>query len=139
MNAITICYNETIGTGDMGSVINKSLGGGNWLETAVYTSLFTNKRNPETSEQGYWGDVFNGESYGSLLYTLARSKLYSVTLGKANDYCRDALSWLVKGDYVKSFDVSVSAVNDMKLQLIVVLTLPDNTDVTQIEEYSLAA
>lgn len=78
------------------------------LETAVIISLFTDRR--ATSEQippelpqedlrGYWGDLTEGTDAasvtGSLLWLLAREKQLPATLSRAEQYCREALQWMV--------------------------------------------
>ncbi|WP_449106690.1 phage GP46 family protein [Pseudomonas mohnii] len=77
------------------------------LETAVIISLFTDRR--ATAEQipaelppddlrGYWGDLAGADmvsATGSLLWLLAREKQLPATLARAEQYCREALQWMV--------------------------------------------
>jgi phage gp46-like protein len=77
------------------------------LETAVIISLFTDRRAsaeqiPPEYEQddlrGYWGDIINAsatDQTGSLLWLLAREKQVPQTLSRAEQYCRDALAWMI--------------------------------------------
>lgn len=76
------------------------------LETAVIISLFTDRRAspeqipielPQDDLRGYWGDIGNSASdeTGSLLWLLAREKQLPQTLSRAQQYCRDALAWMV--------------------------------------------
>lgn len=77
------------------------------LETAVIISLFTDRRaNPEQIPpefpaddlRGYWGDVSNNspsDQTGSLLWLLSREKQTPQVLGRAEQYCRDALAWMI--------------------------------------------
>ena len=77
------------------------------LETAVIISLFTDRRAsaeqippeyPQDDLRGYWGDIGNAsatDQTGSLLWLLAREKELPQTLSRAEQYCRDALSWMI--------------------------------------------
>lgn len=77
------------------------------LETAVIISLFTDRRAspeqipvelPQDDLRGYWGDVSNAASdqVGSLLWLLAREKQMPQVLSRAQQYCREALIWMVQ-------------------------------------------
>ena len=136
IESLPMRYNTAVSSGDL-ALSNLKLGDANWLKTAVYTSLFTNKQHPESSEQGYWGDAFSEQSYGSLLYTLRREKLYAPTLVKARDIAAEALAWLTP-EYVQAVDVRVEALQPITLKLYVTLTLNDGERLTLTEEYSLA-
>jgi phage gp46-like protein len=77
------------------------------LETGVIISLFTDRRAspeqipPELQQddlRGYWGDISNAtpsDQTGSLLWLLAREKQLPQVLGRAKQYCREALAWMV--------------------------------------------
>lgn len=77
------------------------------LETSVIISLFTDRRAsaeqippelPQDDLRGYWGDLANADAAsatGSLLWLLAREKQLPATLARAEQYCREALQWLV--------------------------------------------
>ncbi|MFK0090935.1 phage GP46 family protein, partial [Pseudomonas sp. NPDC090755] len=78
------------------------------LETAVIISLFTDRRAsneqipaelPQGDLRGYWGDVSNAspsDQTGSLLWLLAREKQLSPVLSRAQQYCREALAWMIE-------------------------------------------
>ncbi|WP_350649537.1 phage GP46 family protein [Pseudomonas sp. HY13-MNA-CIBAN-0226] len=78
------------------------------LETAVIISLFTDRRAsseqipvelPQDDLRGYWGDISNAtptDQTGSLLWLLAREKQLPQILGRAQQYCREALEWMVE-------------------------------------------
>lgn len=139
MNALNLTYSSFIGTGDLCADSGDSISAENWIKTAVYTSIFTNKYHPNTQEQGYWGDMFQGESYGSHLYTLARSKLYAPTIRRAKDYCRDALAWLVDDGHIKGLELNLSALSASRLEIHIVIVMLDGSILKQTEEYSFAA
>lgn len=95
------------------------------LRSAVLISLFSDGRAapeqmpPEESDpRGYWaGDA----GYGSLLWTLRRSKATQATALAAEDYCRQALAWLVE-DGVAS-EVEVSTQYDAQRRLCISITI----------------
>jgi phage gp46-like protein len=89
------------------------------LETAVIISLFTDRRAsaeqippeyPQDDLRGYWGDITNAsasDQTGSLLWLLAREKELPQTLSRAEQYCREALAWMI--DDLVSTRVEVTA------------------------------
>ncbi len=110
MTALQLGFNSAITQTDV--VLGQSLPVGDWLTTVIHTSLFTNKRAandelPEgvTDPQGYWGDSFFSDSYGSLLWTLRREKFVNNLEGRVRDMCLDALQWLVRDKHVSWLDV----------------------------------
>lgn len=138
MQALSLVFNANLAQADL-ALNAGSLGGNDWLRTVVHTSLFTNRRDPITGQAGYWGDYFSGESYGSLLYTLAREKLHRPTLQRARDYARSALQWLIDGGYVTAISVQTEALSAIRMRLQIVLTLPNGQTTEQNEEFDLAA
>lgn len=90
------------------------------LETAVIISLFTDRRAsaeqiPAEYEQddlrGYWGDLANAsatDQTGSLLWLLAREKQLPQTLSRAEQYCREALVWMVDDLVATKIEVEAS-------------------------------
>ncbi|WP_081036535.1 phage GP46 family protein [Pseudomonas corrugata] len=90
------------------------------LETAVIISLFTDRR--ASAEQipaeyaqddlrGYWGDLANAsatDQTGSLLWLLAREKQLPQTLSRAEQYCREALAWMVDDLVATKIEVEAS-------------------------------
>ena len=90
------------------------------LETAVIISLFTDRRAnaeqiPPEYEQddlrGYWGDLTNvsaTDQTGSLLWLLDREKELPQTLSRAEQYCRDALAWMIDDVVATTIEVAAS-------------------------------
>lgn len=84
------------------------LGRDDGLETSVIISLFTDRRAspeqipvelPQDDPRGYWGDIGNAtpsDKTGSLLWLLAREKQLPEVLGRAKQYCVEALLWMVE-------------------------------------------
>lgn len=75
------------------------------LETSVIISLFTDRRAtpeqipaelPPDDLRGYWGDLSpTTAATGSLLWLLAREKHLPVPRARAEQYCREALQWMI--------------------------------------------
>jgi phage gp46-like protein len=90
----------------------------NELRTAVVVSLFSWRRaNPDDTlptededPQGWWGDsypVINGHKIGSRLWLLRREKLTQRVIARANEYCREALQWMIDDKVASAIDVVV--------------------------------
>lgn len=73
----------------------------NPLVRALIISLFSWRRaNPDDDVDdvmGWWADTYNqdGDLTGSRLWELLRQKITQTTLAAAEEYCREALEWLV--------------------------------------------
>lgn len=101
------------------------------LETAILISLFTDTLAPAdaplpdagSDRRGWWGsellEAERGEPVGSLLWLLERAKLTSATLGRAEQYARDALLWLVREDLAERVDVVASRLDQQTLAIAV--------------------
>ncbi|PWI81128.1 hypothetical protein DEO48_05265 [Enterobacter sp. CGMCC 5087] len=102
-------------------VVSGDLQQGNDLETAIYISLFTDRlaRDDDqidgTDRRGWWADT--GETYliGSRLWLLRRQKLTSAIAGKAVDFCREALQWLLDDSIVSSITVQTRIIHPRTL------------------------
>lgn len=87
------------------------------LRTACIISLFTDRRAdddelpPEAeSRRGWWGDLFPqvpGDKIGSRLWLLEREKRTVETLARAEEYCIEALTWLVDDGVAATVDADV--------------------------------
>ena len=73
----------------------------NPLVRALIISLFSWRRaNPDDDVDdvmGWWADTYNqdGDLTGSRLWELLRQKITQTALAAADEYCREALEWLV--------------------------------------------
>lgn len=105
------------------------------LQTAVVISLFTDRRADEgdvlpglgDDRRGWWGDAFPlvaGDKIGSKLWLLAREKQTPAALGRAEQYAREALAWLVEDQVASRVDVTASAPSRGVLQLDVSIQRP---------------
>lgn len=90
------------------------------LETAVLLSLFTDRRaDPDdtlpgapSDTRGWWGDTPPAgeppDPIGSKLWLLSREKQTNDVRLRAEDYCRDALAWMLDDGAADQIDVSAS-------------------------------
>lgn len=86
------------------------------LETAVIISLFTDRRvaaeelaRDQTDKMGWWGDMFpdvDQDKIGSRLWLLRRAKRTTATLRLFEDYCKEALQWLVEDGVATAIKVT---------------------------------
>jgi len=132
MRALKMVYNPTINQSDLD--FTKKIERDNWLATVIHTSLMTDRRavgdelpEGETDPHGYWGDGFENNSYGSLLWTLRREKITEVLLARARAMCLEALNWLLVENYVAAIDVKVTHEAHARLTIIVTATTQAGT------------
>lgn len=95
------------------------------LETAVRLSLFCDKRAtfdqlpadfPKNDLRGWWGDMrpeVEGDKIGSWLWLLGREKTTAEVLGKARNYARDALQWMIDDKVSSSIDITAAYIPDL--------------------------
>lgn len=103
------------------------------LETAVVLSLFTDRRAEEDDalpgggddRRGFWGDV-PGDRIGSRLWLLHREKQTPAVLGRAQQYAREALTWLIDDGIASAVDVVASIPRGGILALEIGITRPAN-------------
>jgi phage gp46-like protein len=121
------------------------------LETAVIISLFTDRR--ATAEQipvelrqddlrGYWGDLGSArpsDQTGSLLWLLAREKQLPQILGRAQQYCRDALAWMVEDLVATRVEVTAEFVAQGWMLILVDIFRPTGSPVRYRFNYEWAA
>jgi len=75
------------------------------LRSAVIISLMADRQ--VNGEGGWWGEVLlNVTDWGSRLWTLRRHALNAETVRLAEEYAREALTWLVSQGHVKTVAVS---------------------------------
>ncbi len=100
------------------------------LATSVLISLFTDARAPsesdlpagETNLRGWWGDLDENETTGSLLWLINREKVIPETAERAREYCENALQWLKDDDIAESFSVETMLVRPFSLQIKIDIT-----------------
>lgn len=105
------------------------------LEAAVLISLFTDRRAAEgdvlpdngDDRRGWWGDalpVVAGDQVGSKLWLLRREKQTQAALGRAAQYARESLAWLVEDQVATSVAVTATAPAPGVLQIDVAVQRP---------------
>lgn len=86
-------------------ILNNDLANDDGLKTAIYISLFSDRRVneeelpiEEKERRGHWADALNdtGDLLGSKLWLLKRQKITPQLLIQAKQYCEEALAWLVE-------------------------------------------
>ena len=96
--------------------ITKSTG----LHTAVIISLFSDRRARDDDvlpdptsldKRGWFGDLISpavtGDQIGSRLWLLEREKTTPEVLKRAEEYCIEALQWMIDDGVVASIDIEV--------------------------------
>lgn len=84
------------------------------LTTAVILSLFTDRAVAEDEledgmqNQGWWGDSYSDEPWGSKLWLLRRKKSSEEVVNDAEDYAYEALDWLMNDGFIDSIIVNAS-------------------------------
>jgi phage gp46-like protein len=88
------------------------------LETAAVISLFTDRlaepgdRLPDASDsdrRGWWADWdYEGGPIGSRMWLLSREKQTEDVRLRAEDYCREALQWMLDDDVADSIVVAAA-------------------------------
>lgn len=127
------------------------LGRDDGLETAVIISLFTDRRAsveqipaelPQSDLRGYWGDVGNttpSDQTGSLLWLLAREKQLPQIIGRAQQYCREALAWMIDDLVATRIEVSAEFVAQGWMLILVDIFRPTGPPVRYRFNYEWAA
>lgn len=104
------------------------------LRTAVIISLFTDARAREDDplpagedRKGWWGDALpqtSGDRIGSRLWLLRREKRLASVVGRAREYAREALQWLIADGIAREIVVEAEAQGLGTLALGVVISRP---------------
>lgn len=121
------------------------------LETAVIISLFTDRRAtpeqiptdyPQDDLRGYWGDIAQAlasDQTGSLLWLLAREKQLPQTLSRAQQYCREALAWMIEDKVATRIEVAASFHARGVMLLVIDIYRPSGTSVRYRYNYEWSA
>ncbi|CAI8805246.1 Phage protein GP46 [Pseudomonas sp. IT-P74] len=121
------------------------------LGTAVIISLFTDRRAsseqipvelPQDDLRGYWGDIANAtpsDQTGSLLWLLAREKQLPQVLGRAQQYCREALAWMVEDLVATHVEVTAQFIAQGWMLIVVDIFRPTGSPVRYQFNYEWAA
>lgn len=114
MTTIAIAWDNQTGRGDWAREPSGHLALGDDLETAVWMSLFTDRRATDDDvltdgtddRRGCWTDTYTEKPIGSRLWLLDRAKRLPETLRLAEGYAREALAWLVEDGVAARVDVT---------------------------------
>ena len=91
---------------------------------------------------GYWGDIANAtlsDLTGSLLWLLAREKQLPQILGRAQQYCREALAWMVEDLIATRVEVTAEFVGQGWMLILVDIFKPTGSPVRYRFNYEWAA
>jgi len=124
MADIKVSWDNNTGEGDIAFGVDDLLKD-NGLETCVLISLFTDAR--VNGERGFWASSVEGAEWGSKLWTLQREKLTEKTRIRYEQYCRDALQWMLSDSIARSVNVisEINISNPNRLDLRIEITRPD--------------
>lgn len=108
------------------------------LIAAILISLFSDARLPDgvaadslkDDPRGWWGDALDGDSTGSLLWLLARTKKTQETLRSAEDYARQSLRWLVDDGIAETLTVVAASSGEVLTLAIVIDGVVTDIEVT---------
>lgn len=97
------------------------------LQTAVLLSLYTDRRAlPEdvlpddgTDRRGWWCDAYSDRLQGSRLWLLSREKDLDSVLRRAEEYAKEALTWVIEDGIGDAVQVEAIHLRRGVLQLIV--------------------
>jgi phage gp46-like protein len=149
MSDIALSWNEELGGADFALNAN-DLATDDGLETAVILSLFTDRRaedsdvlpDGQTDRRGWWGDEFSGadgDRIGSRLWLLSREKSVDTVAGRAKEYAREALDWLVDDQIASAVNVQSELVDKRELALSISIQRPGGSAVEFRYQYNWAA
>lgn len=122
-------------------MVNGDLATIDGLETALGTSVFTDKRAdagvvPEAFNRRGWGGniltkIVNFE-LGSVMWLLEQSRLDQDALNRSKDYIQDALQWALTTGVADTIDVSATKTGEQEAKLDVSLF----KELTLVKRYS---
>ncbi len=100
------------------------------LQTAVFISLFTDRRSDRQGEQrGYWADGITSddqEQWGSLLWTLENKPITATLLLQMEQYCNAALEWMKTDGVASSVSTSATRTGSEDIKIDVIITRPQS-------------
>lgn len=105
------------------------------LRTAIAISLFTDARAAEddvlpeggADRRGWWGDIVppvEGDTIGSRLWLLRRSKMTGAIVQRAREYAAEALVWLTADRIASTVEVEAEVQHPDRLAIGVIITRP---------------
>lgn len=139
MSDLTLVFDGTRADFD---ILANDLAQSDDLESSILMSLFLDARTDDTipaglgsDPRGYWADALStNDNTGSKLWLLGRSKATPDILGQAQQYCEEALQWLLDDKVATAVVVSATRVDlqgrDSELLIAIQITKPDQSITT---------
>lgn len=105
------------------------------LETAVFVSLFTDRRAGrddllppgETDPRGWWAEMLDDKPIGSRLWLLRRAKRLPETLRLAQDYIRESLAWMIEEGLAVRIEVAADWAARSRIAAVITIHRADGT------------
>jgi len=146
---IGLVWKDDVGAADL-ALDGQDLARDDGLETAVFLSLFTDRRAqpddalpaPGGDRRGWWGDavpVAPGDLHGSRLWLLARSTQGAGLVEQAETYAREALAWMLEDRVAERVNVTASLPRRGELGLQVDIYRPGRDVTTYRYDYAWQA
>ena len=133
MPDISIVWDVAAMRGDW-QMVGAQLATGNDLYTAMLVSLFSDRiasadfvpPDGSTDLRGWWADSYTGDPIGSRLWQLMRAKKVGQTtlLRQAEDFCQEALQWLLDDGVVATMTINAFWLNGTALGIAITVTQP---------------
>ncbi|MDB1109702.1 phage GP46 family protein [Pseudomonas extremaustralis] len=109
------------------AIVNGDLAPDATLETAVLLSLYTDRRALDedvlpdggSDRRGWWFDAYTVRPIGSRLWLISREKDVDQVLRRAEQYAREALTWVIEDGIASAVDVEAIHARRGVMQLIV--------------------
>ncbi|HWV10734.1 MAG TPA: phage GP46 family protein [Pseudomonas sp.] len=113
------------------------------LKTAVLLSLYTDRRalaedvlpDGGNDRRGWWCDAYSDRPHGSRLWLLSREKELDSVLRRAEEYAREALSWLIEDGIASALEIEAIHLRRGVLQLIVGIQRPAGATLERRYDY----
>ncbi len=136
---IAIVWDSVNARGDW-TITNGGIATGPDIISAVLVSLFTDRRASDDftppdgtgDRRGWWADTYEDSLIGSRLWQLARAKKAGSTslLREAEDYCREALQWLLDDGVAATISVATRWINGTTMGIRIMITEPSGAATT---------
>lgn len=149
MGDIALIFDADLASADF-SIEDNDLLSDAGLETAIMLSLFTNRVAEDgdvlpddgNDRQGWWADavpVVDGDRFGSRLWLLQRCKNTADIPGRAEEYCKEAVQWMIDDHVLDRVDVESEIIGNDTLGIKVTPYRPKADPVSFRFNYNWAA
>jgi phage gp46-like protein len=135
MTDLALFWDNTLFGADL-ALVDGQLATDDGLRSAIIISLFTDRRAADDDElpepgadwRGWWADDISevdGDLIGSRLWLLRRSKLTSKAIGRARDYAREAVAWLIADGVCREIDIATAGIRPDTLAIGITFVRPN--------------